>query len=78
MLVHHQQWSATHTIITVELSVEHLLTAVTGAIELLLLPVIQESEISLPELAAASATRPSRCCPHTEEWTGNGETAWGT
>ena len=78
MLVHHQQWSATHTITTIELSIEHLLTAVTGVLALLLLPVIQKSETSLPELAPASATRPPRCCPHTEEWAGNGETAWGT
>ena len=61
MLVHHQQWSATHTITTIELNIAHLLTGVTGAIELLLLPTIQKSETSLPELAPASTTRPPRC-----------------
>ena len=78
MLVHHQQWSVTHTITTIELSIEHLLTAVTGVLALLLLPVIQKSENSLPQLSAASTTRPPRCRPRTEEWTGHGQTAWGT
>ena len=67
--------SQPHINITIELSIDHLLTAMLGAIALLLLHALQKRETSLPKLNSASATRSLHCWLHMEECMSNGESA---